>query len=148
MSGFVSIDGFSGGIDLRAAARFMLNRYNVPCVVLVHSDAGGNEHVHSVLRIQATLLRIEIRPIRMNFGRRPNASCFGLRAGMHREHIERLADRPRLLGIEFMLESAFQAAERMSRIRVLHADHIYGKLFVLNELHTRSLSRLCREISE
>jgi PP-loop superfamily ATP-utilizing enzyme len=41
----VYIGGFSGGIDSQAAARFMLNRYGAARVVLVNSDAGGNEHL-------------------------------------------------------------------------------------------------------
>jgi 3'-phosphoadenosine 5'-phosphosulfate sulfotransferase (PAPS reductase)/FAD synthetase len=66
MSTIVYIGGFSGGIDSQAAARFMLNRYGAACVVLVNSDAGGNEHpltvehidwysehVHPVVCIQA-----------------------------------------------------------------------------------------------
>ncbi len=66
MSEFTYIGGFSGGIDSQAAARFMLNRYSPARVVLVNSDAGGNEHpltvehidwyaehVHPVVRIQA-----------------------------------------------------------------------------------------------
>src|ERR1700733_11319532 len=44
MNELVYIGGFSGGIDSQAAARFMLNRYGAACVVLVNSDAGGNEH--------------------------------------------------------------------------------------------------------
>ncbi len=66
MSELTFIGGFSGGIDSQAAARFMLNRYGPADVVLVNSDAGGNEHpltvehiswysehVHPVVRVQA-----------------------------------------------------------------------------------------------
>ena len=68
MSELLYIGGFSGGIDSQAAARFMLNRYGAACVVLVNSDAGGNEHpltighidwysehVHPVIRVKATV---------------------------------------------------------------------------------------------
>lgn len=66
MSKPVYISGLSGGIDSQAAARFMLNRYGAAQVVLVNSDAGGNEHplttdhilwnaehIHPVIRISA-----------------------------------------------------------------------------------------------
>lgn len=36
--------GFSGGIDSQACARWVLNRYQHSDVVLLNSDAGGNEH--------------------------------------------------------------------------------------------------------
>jgi 3'-phosphoadenosine 5'-phosphosulfate sulfotransferase (PAPS reductase)/FAD synthetase len=36
--------GFSGGIDSQACARWVLNRYPAEDVVLLNSDAGGNEH--------------------------------------------------------------------------------------------------------
>lgn len=58
--------GFSGGIDSQACARWVLNREDPADVVLVNSDAGGNEHpmtmefierysreVHPVVCIQA-----------------------------------------------------------------------------------------------
>lgn len=38
------IVGFSGGIDSQATARWVLNRYAQEDVVLVNTDAGGNEH--------------------------------------------------------------------------------------------------------
>jgi hypothetical protein len=38
------IVGFSGGIDSQAAARWVLNRYPKEDVILLNSDAGGNEH--------------------------------------------------------------------------------------------------------
>jgi 3'-phosphoadenosine 5'-phosphosulfate sulfotransferase (PAPS reductase)/FAD synthetase len=38
------IVGFSGGIDSQACARWVLNRYPVEDVILVNSNAGGNEH--------------------------------------------------------------------------------------------------------
>ncbi|MDE2099410.1 MAG: phosphoadenosine phosphosulfate reductase family protein [Patescibacteria group bacterium] len=59
------IVGFSGGIDSQACARWVLNRYPAEDVILLNSDAGGNEHplttafvaeysrtVHPVLVIQ------------------------------------------------------------------------------------------------
>jgi 3'-phosphoadenosine 5'-phosphosulfate sulfotransferase (PAPS reductase)/FAD synthetase len=62
------IVGFSGGIDSQACARWVLNRYPAEDVILLNSDAGGNEHrcttqfidwysenVHSVVRLQATV---------------------------------------------------------------------------------------------
>lgn len=36
--------GFSGGIDSQATARWVLNRYPAEDVILLNSDAGGNEH--------------------------------------------------------------------------------------------------------
>lgn len=60
------IIGFSGGIDSQATARWALNRYPKEDVILVNTDAGGNEHpltvahidwyhatVHPVVRIPA-----------------------------------------------------------------------------------------------
>lgn len=38
------IVGFSGGIDSQACARWVLNRHAAKDVVLINSDAGGNEH--------------------------------------------------------------------------------------------------------
>jgi len=38
------IVGFSGGIDSQAAARWCLNRFPAEDVILLNSDAGGNEH--------------------------------------------------------------------------------------------------------
>jgi 3'-phosphoadenosine 5'-phosphosulfate sulfotransferase (PAPS reductase)/FAD synthetase len=38
------IVGFSGGIDSQACARWVLNRYPASDVVLLNSNAGGNEH--------------------------------------------------------------------------------------------------------
>lgn len=38
------IAGFSGGIDSQALARWLLNRYPPEDVILMNSDAGGNEH--------------------------------------------------------------------------------------------------------
>ena len=42
--GPVHIVGFSGGIDSQACARWVLNRYPAADVILVNSNAGGNEH--------------------------------------------------------------------------------------------------------
>lgn len=36
--------GFSGGIDSQACARWVLNRHDPADVILLNSDAGGNEH--------------------------------------------------------------------------------------------------------
>jgi len=60
------IVGFSGGIDSQAAARWVLNRHPAEDVILLNSDAGGNEHpitvefiaqysseVHPVVVVQA-----------------------------------------------------------------------------------------------
>ena len=38
------IVGFSGGVDSQACARWVLNRYPVEDVLLVNTNAGGNEH--------------------------------------------------------------------------------------------------------
>ncbi len=43
-SGIRHVVGFSGGIDSQACARWVLNRYPAEEVVLLNSDAGGNEH--------------------------------------------------------------------------------------------------------
>lgn len=58
--------GFSGGIDSQACARFLLNRYPADDVILMNSDAGGNEHpittefidwydkhIHPIIRVTA-----------------------------------------------------------------------------------------------
>ena len=60
--------GFSGGIDSQACTRWVLNRYPKEDVILLNSDAGGNEHpittefvaeysvkVHPVITVQATV---------------------------------------------------------------------------------------------
>jgi 3'-phosphoadenosine 5'-phosphosulfate sulfotransferase (PAPS reductase)/FAD synthetase len=44
MSELKHIVGFSGGIDSQATARWVLNRYPAEDVILLNSDAGGNEH--------------------------------------------------------------------------------------------------------
>jgi len=40
----VHLVGFSGGVDSQAAARWVLNRHPNDEVILLNSDAGGNEH--------------------------------------------------------------------------------------------------------
>ena len=63
------IVGFSGGIDSQACARWVLDRFPTADVILLNSDAGGNEHplttefiaeysakVHPVITIQAIVL--------------------------------------------------------------------------------------------
>lgn len=60
--------GFSGGIDSQACARWVLNRFDPADVILLNSDAGGNEHqltgefiadysakVHPVVVVSATI---------------------------------------------------------------------------------------------
>ena len=50
--------GFSGGIDSQACARWVLNRFPAADVILLNSDAGGNEHpltVEFVERYSATV---------------------------------------------------------------------------------------------
>ena len=60
------IVGFSGGIDSQACARWVLNRFPKEDVILMNSDAGGNEHpltvefvqwysnnIHPVVRVSA-----------------------------------------------------------------------------------------------
>jgi 3'-phosphoadenosine 5'-phosphosulfate sulfotransferase (PAPS reductase)/FAD synthetase len=42
------IVGFSGGIDSQACARWVLNRFPVEDVILLNSNAGGNEHPMTV----------------------------------------------------------------------------------------------------
>lgn len=46
------IVGFSGGIDSQATARWVLNRFPSDDVVLVNTDAGGNEHPITVQHVQ------------------------------------------------------------------------------------------------
>lgn len=77
---------------------------------------------------------------------RMNPSFFALSAVVHREHIERSADRPRLLWIERKLKAAFETAECMLRLRVFLADHVVRQLVVLNELHARSVPRTLQEV--
>lgn len=60
--------GFSGGIDSQACARWVLNRFPAEDVILLNSNAGGNEHpltdafvreysekVHPVIRVDAIM---------------------------------------------------------------------------------------------
>lgn len=46
------IVGFSGGIDSQATARWVLNRYPAEDVILLNSDAGGNEHPLTTAHIE------------------------------------------------------------------------------------------------
>lgn len=46
------IVGFSGGIDSQATARWVLNRYSADDVILVNTDAGGNEHPMTTVFIE------------------------------------------------------------------------------------------------
>lgn len=68
------IVGFSGGIDSQACARWVLNRYQHEDVILLNSDAGGNEHpltqtfidwysanVHPVVQIKAIIADMDGR---------------------------------------------------------------------------------------
>lgn len=65
------IVGFSGGIDSQACARWVLNRYPKEDVILLNSNAGGNEHplteafvkeysekVHPVVIVNATISQL------------------------------------------------------------------------------------------
>ncbi len=65
------IVGFSGGIDSQACARWVLNRYPSEDVILMNSNAGGNEHpvteafvedyserVHPVVKVSAIVADI------------------------------------------------------------------------------------------
>jgi hypothetical protein len=72
---------------------------------------------------------------------RVTASAFAFGAVVHCQQIERLSYRMRLLRIERILEAAFEAAERVLRLRVFLADHILRQLVIHDERHTRSLSR-------
>jgi 3'-phosphoadenosine 5'-phosphosulfate sulfotransferase (PAPS reductase)/FAD synthetase len=73
--GMKHIVGFSGGIDSQACARWVLNRYPEEDVILLNSNAGGNEHplteafveeysqkVHPVLNVEAIVRDIN-RPM-------------------------------------------------------------------------------------
>jgi len=66
------IVGFSGGIDSQACARWVLNRFPAEDVILLNSNAGGNEHplteafvkeysekVHPVIRVFAKAEDVE-----------------------------------------------------------------------------------------
>lgn len=68
------IVGFSGGIDSQACARWVLNRNPAEDVILINSDAGGNEHpittefirwysanVHPVVQITPTVADMDGR---------------------------------------------------------------------------------------
>ena len=59
---------------------------------------------------------------------------------MQDERVQGFSDRLWLLRIELRLKTAFEAAERVSRIRVFLPNHIDRQLVVLNESHVRSLS--------
>jgi hypothetical protein len=59
---------------------------------------------------------------------------------MQNERVHRLSNRLWSPRIELRLQTAFQAAERMPRIRVFLANHIDRQLVVLNESHARRLS--------
>lgn len=72
---------------------------------------------------------------------RVNRSLFTRSAVVHRQHIERPANRTRLLRIEGVLEPALKAAERMFRLCIFLADYIDRQLVIFDELHTRSVSR-------
>jgi len=61
MSETVHIVGFSGGIDSQACARWVLNREGPESVVLMNTDAGGNEHPMTVEFVQ-TYSR-EVHPV-------------------------------------------------------------------------------------
>jgi hypothetical protein len=78
----------------------------------------------------------------------PYSLLLGFGTLMEEERVERLADRPRLSRIEGRLDTAFNAAKRVHGTRILHANHIYGQLVVLDEMHVRSLSLLRWEISQ
>lgn len=69
------IVGFSGGIDSQAAAGVVLDRYGPDDVILMNSDAGGNEdprttafvrwyseNVHPVVEVHAIVADMESRP--------------------------------------------------------------------------------------
>lgn len=69
------IVGFSGGIDSQACARWVLNRYPAEDVILLNSNAGGNEHplteafvaeysqkVHPVTPLTALVKDVDDRP--------------------------------------------------------------------------------------
>ncbi len=132
LSDLVYIGGFSGRLDSQAVARFMLNRYGAARFVLVNSDAVGNDHPLTIEHID----------------RYRNSSLLSLCALMHRKHIQGSANRPWLLRIERELKAAFQAAERMLRLRVFLADHIDRQLVIRDELHSRRLPRSRQEISK
>jgi 3'-phosphoadenosine 5'-phosphosulfate sulfotransferase (PAPS reductase)/FAD synthetase len=69
------IVGFSGGIDSQACARWVLNRFPKEDVILLNSDAGGNEHplttefidwysanVHPVVKVYALVQDMWVTP--------------------------------------------------------------------------------------
>ena len=70
----IHIVGFSGGIDSQATARWVLNREPAESVVLMNTDAGGNEHpltteflasyserVHPVITVPSTVADMDGR---------------------------------------------------------------------------------------
>jgi hypothetical protein len=148
VSHLIYVGGFSGGIDSQAAARFMLNRYGVACAVLVNADAGGNEHPLTVEHIDwyCPGLRIGVRSVRVSL--RGNSLLFARHASVLQEHVERSTDGVWLLRVERVLKAAFETAQRVFRLRVFLADHIERQLVILDELHTRSLTRLRHEVSK
>ena len=68
----IHVVGFSGGIDSQACARWVLNRFPDDEIVLLNSDAGGNEHpmttefikwysgnIHPVIELKAKVKDLE-----------------------------------------------------------------------------------------
>lgn len=66
--------GFSGGIDSQACARWVLNRFDPADVILLNSDAGGNEHpltVEFIAEYSATVHPVTtVTPIVADMGER------------------------------------------------------------------------------
>ena len=79
--------------------------------------------------------------MRVNRGLTPNPSIPVFRTLMQQKRVKRLADSPRLFGIEWGLDTALNAAEGMHGIRILHTDHVFGELVVFNHPHARRLSQ-------
>lgn len=82
--------GFSGGIDSQATARWVLNRYPKEDVILINSDAGGNEHPITTAFIQSYSQNIHpvvmVTPIIADLGNR------GTREGITRDRRQEFAD--------------------------------------------------------
>lgn len=71
------IVGFSGGIDSQAAARWVLNHYPPEDVILLNSDAGGNEHPLTTQFVEEYSAKIHpvivVTPIVADLGKSRNA---------------------------------------------------------------------------
>jgi 3'-phosphoadenosine 5'-phosphosulfate sulfotransferase (PAPS reductase)/FAD synthetase len=83
------IVGFSGGIDSQATARWVLNRYPKEDVILLNSDAGGNEHPITTEFIEKYSENVHpvivVSPLIMDIGERLKKGKVGERRSRYSE---------------------------------------------------------------